>query len=60
MSGEAASGDGLEFIENATGMTIRATRVDDGWIIESDDGEEKPVTFADFEARYVVRAGGDS
>jgi hypothetical protein len=55
-----ASGDGLEFIEVATGMTVLAAKVDDGWMLESADGTEKRVTTAEFEARYRVRLGGDS
>jgi hypothetical protein len=54
------SGDGLEFIEIATGMTVLAAKVDDGWMLESADGTEKRVTTAEFEAQYRVRLGGDS
>jgi len=57
---ETASGDGLEFIESATGKTVQAARVDDGWLVESDDGTETHVTLAEFEANYTIRAGGDS
>jgi hypothetical protein len=54
------SGDWLEFIEIATGRTVLAAKVDDGWMIESDDGTEMRVTVAEFEARYRIRLGGDS
>jgi hypothetical protein len=55
-----ASGDGLEFIEVATGMTVLVAKVDDGWMLEAADGREKRVTTAEFEAHYRVRLGGDS
>jgi hypothetical protein len=55
-----ASGDGLEFIEVATGMTVLAAKVDDGWMLESPDGTEKRVTTAEFEVNYRIRLGGDS
>jgi hypothetical protein len=54
------SGDGLEFIEIATGRTVLAAEVADGWMLESDDGTETRVTTAEFEARYRIRLGGDS
>jgi hypothetical protein len=54
------SGDGLEFIEIATGETVLAARVADGWLLESADGSEKHVTTAEFEANYRIRAGGAS
>ena len=60
MSGEAAPGDGLEFIEKATGKTVRATRADDGWTVESDDGQEKRLSIEEFGEEYEIRAGGDS
>jgi hypothetical protein len=53
-----ASGDGLEFIELATGETVLAERVDDGWLVESADGSETRVTNLEFEANYRIRAGG--
>jgi hypothetical protein len=52
------SGDGLEFIELATGQTVLAEQVDEGWLVESDDGSETRVTNAEFEANYRIRAGG--
>jgi hypothetical protein len=55
-----ASGDRLEFIEIATGITVLAAKVADGWMLESADGTEKRVTTAEFEAHYRVRLGGDS
>ena len=54
------SGDGLEFIELATGETVLAARVDDGWMLEFADGSEKHVTDEDFETDYRIRAGGAS
>ena len=57
---DQAPGDGLEFIELATGRTVLAARVDDGWMLESADGGETVVTNAEFEANYRVRLGGDS
>jgi hypothetical protein len=57
---ENASGDGLEFVEIATGLTVLAARVDDGWLLESADGSETRVTNAEFEANYRIRAGGAS
>ncbi len=54
------SGDGLEFIELATGETVLAARVDEGWMLEFADGSEKRVTKAEFETNYRVRAGGAS
>jgi hypothetical protein len=53
-----ASGDGLEFIEIATGETVLAERVDEGWLLESADGSETRVTDAEFETNYRIRAGG--
>lgn len=52
--------DGLEFIETATGKTVRAARLEDGWLVESEDGVETRVTLAEFAANYEIRAGGDS
>jgi hypothetical protein len=60
MSDQAEPGDGLEYIEIASGMTVSASRVDEGWIVESADGTEKHVTTSEFEANYEIRAGGDS
>jgi hypothetical protein len=55
---DGTSGDGLEFIELATGETVLAEQVDDGWLVESADGSETRVTNAEFEANYRIRAGG--
>ena len=60
MGGQETSGDGLEFIEIATGETVLAARVEDGWMLESPDGTERRVTNGEFEANYRVRAGGAS
>jgi hypothetical protein len=60
MGDDATEADGLEFIEIATGETVIAAQVEDGWMLESPDGSEKLVTDAEFETNYRVRAGGAS
>jgi hypothetical protein len=60
VAGDETSGDGLEFIEIATGETVLAARVEAGWLLESADGSERLVANAEFEANYRVRAGGAS
>jgi hypothetical protein len=60
VDGDETSGDGLEFIEIATGETVLAARVEDAWMLESADGSERLITNAELEANYRVRAGGAS
>jgi hypothetical protein len=60
VAGEETSGDGLEFIEIATGETVLAARVAAGWMLESADGSEKLITDDEFETDYRIRAGGAS
>jgi hypothetical protein len=60
VSTDTSSSDGLEFIEIATGETVLAARVHDGWLLESADGSEKHVTDAELETNYRIRAGGAS
>jgi hypothetical protein len=60
VAGDETSGDGLEFIEIATGETVLAARLEDGWMLESADGSERLVTNVEFESKYRVRAGGAS
>jgi hypothetical protein len=60
VDGDETSGDGLEFIEIASGETVLAARLEAGWMVELADGSERLVSNADFEANYRVRAGGAS
>ena len=60
MGGDETSGDGLEFIEIASGETVLAARLGAGRMVESADGSERLVSDAEFEVNYRIRAGGAS
>jgi hypothetical protein len=60
VAGDETLGDGLEFIEIASGKTVLAAHIEDGWMLESADGSERLVTDAEFAVQYRVRAGGAS